>query len=148
MKHGKKNSTRAFYMLMGGVVGLPFVIAGDFPEAFVGIPYDETLDIVGSYTGPLTADTVEGLSAIPAGLTLEMNPAGTKIRLHGTPIGDFRLVGQLPPAAVGVPYSARLKVLRASGTVTPDIAAGSVPAWVSLTWHGGTQEIEFSGTPT
>lgn len=140
-------SRRAFYSLMASGAQ-PFIILGSFPDAVVGAAYDHTIDLTGSYLQPVAIDAVEGITAIPPGLVLEIDTTGTKARLHGTPLRDIAITGALPRATTGVPYSVRLSVLNAVGAVTIDIPAGDLPAWMNITWHSDTQEIEFHGMPT
>lgn len=139
-----KSGQRRFFMLMGGLD--PFRILADFPRAIVGVPYDELVSLGGRYVPPVVVDLAAGY--VPPGLTLELAGDGTHLRLYGTPTASIEILGDLPPAYLGFPYSARLQVVLSSGTVLTDIIDGSVPAWMTVTYDSGTNEIEFSGTPS
>lgn len=130
-------------MLGGSQAQPPILIVGEFPDFAVGVPYDEELSIVGG-TSPYVVDALSGY--VPPGLVLEASVDGLKARLHGTPV-ELEIIGTLPDAAIGTPYSERLSVTGYAGTVTPDIVAGAMPAWMSMAWDAGTGEIEFYGTP-
>jgi hypothetical protein len=136
-----------YYAMLGKSAGLPVLIeiVGEFPDAYEGVPYDEELPIIGG-TPPYTVTNVSG--SVPPGLTLEASVDGLNARLHGTPLSDIYIDGELPDATVGVAYSERLQVFNHVGTVTPTIVAGAMPSWMSMTWHSGTSEIEFHGMPT
>lgn len=128
-----------------------FIIVGNFPATFFyGVPYDQQLAFSGAYAVPIITDAVV-LNALPAGLVIETSVDGIHARLHGTPQESMTLTGVLDLPIKGVAYSSRLQVVGNGGSsnvVVPDISAGTLPPWASLTWHNDTNEIEVSGMPT
>lgn len=138
-----KAPTRTFFVLMAKAPS--FAILGKFPAAVVGIPYDHELEIAGAYVPPVTVDVLSGY--VPAGLTLEVSVDGQHARLHGTPLPGIEFAGILPGCVIGQPYSARLQVTGLGSATLMSADSDSLPAWMTVTVHSGTNEIEFSGTP-
>jgi lysophospholipase L1-like esterase len=67
--------------------------------------------------------------------------------LYGEP-GPMGYTGTLPGGTVGVAYSANLTVTGLFvEPVTPGLATGSLPSWMSAAYNTGAGTVTFSGTP-